>query len=325
MHCHSTNSDGAQSPEEMYQKADELWIDIFAITDHDKITRHPDYPVGYHNWKLRLEWVEVSARYERGDYRKSLHIPVYALSLRWELEDILAGIRRGKAEKVQRQCEQLRANGCMIELPDNRIVPFSFEAMQVCFPQTQEDGFNNAHLVELVLKHRDNMKKLENLAPWINEKNLLKEGFKSEGRYRHAISLREKLPEYEPRIEELMEVVEKRNTIVSIAHPNYTFSTVEEFMIQARYILSLGLNAIEVNSTAKNEWIKGIETFRTSKIESHASPIIFTYGSDCHDLSPKRVDTRHSLLGDMNPAINQEAKVLSEKRLKNFFKTYSAW
>lgn len=211
----------------------------------------------------------------------------------------------------------------MIELPDGRIVPFSFEAMRTCFPDTQEDGFNNAHLVELLLRHKKNLRTLENIAPKITAENLLREGFKSEGKYRREISLREKLREYEPRIEELMEVVDKRNTIVSIAHPNYTFSTVEEFMIQARYILSLGLNAIEVNSTAKNEWIRGIENFRTSKIESHVPPIMFTYGSDCHDLSPKRVDTRHSLLGDMNPTINQEARVLSEMRLKNFFKTYS--
>jgi len=53
----------------------------------------------------------------------------------------------------------------MIQLPDNQIVPFSFDAMRLCFPETQEDGFNNAHLVELLLRHRDNMRKLENLAP----------------------------------------------------------------------------------------------------------------------------------------------------------------
>ncbi|MFZ2256088.1 MAG: hypothetical protein WAW59_01140 [Patescibacteria group bacterium] len=63
----------------------------------------------------------------------------------------------------------------MIELPDSRIVPFSFDAMRVCFPETQEDGFNNAHLVELVLRHRKNLQKLEAIAPGITAKNLLKE------------------------------------------------------------------------------------------------------------------------------------------------------
>lgn len=304
MHCHSTNSDGAQSPKEMYEKAINLWIDIFAITDHDRITRHPDYPAGYGNWKLILEWVEVSARYERGDYRKSLHIPIYALSLRWELEDILMDIRRGKAEKVQRQCEQLRLNGCMIELPSKEVVPFSFEAMRLCFPKTKAEGFNNAHLVELLLRYRKNLRTLENIAPWINRDNLLREWFKSEGKYRREISLREKLPEYEPRIEELMEVLDRDNTIVSIAHPNYTFHTVEEFQKQVGYLISRGINAIELNSTATREWHDAIYDFRDWQMDSYTSPAIITAGSDCHDLYPAQVDARQSLLGSVNPTMS---------------------
>ncbi len=68
----------------------------------------------------------------------------------------------------------------MIELPDKRIVPFSFEAMRACFPQTKEEGFNNAHLVKLLKRYKKNLKTLENLVPGITEDNLLKEGFKSE-------------------------------------------------------------------------------------------------------------------------------------------------
>jgi histidinol phosphatase-like PHP family hydrolase len=313
MHCHTTNSDGAQSPEEVYQYAQDQDIAIHAITDHDKITRHPDFPAWIQqDGRLILEWVEVSARYERWDYRKSIHIPIYALSLRWELEDILAGIRRGKAEKVQRQCEQLRANGCMIELPDRRIVPFSYDAMRLCFPGTQEDGYNNAHLVELVLRHRDNIRKLEDVAPGIDAKNLMKEGFKSEWKYTKSISLRDKLPEYEPRIEELMEVVDRDNTIVSIAHPNYTFRSIEEFHEQAGYIMSLWADTIELNSTASLEWIEGIEQIRNWQIESYTSPCHLTYGSDCHDLYPTRPDARHSLLGDMNPYVSQTQRRASE-------------
>jgi hypothetical protein len=61
----------------------------------------------------------------------------------------------------------------MIELPDKRVVPFSFEAMRECFPGTQEDGYNNAHLVELVLRYKKNLRKLEAIAPGITAKNLL--------------------------------------------------------------------------------------------------------------------------------------------------------
>ena len=319
MHCHTTESDGHQTPREVYEHAKQKWITVFSITDHDKITRHPDFPAWVQNdGQLILEWVEVSARYVRWDYRKSLHIPVYGLALKWEIDDILIGVRRGKAEKVQRQCEQLRKNGCMIQLPNNRIVPFSFEAMRLCFPETQEDGFNNAHLVELVLKHRDNMRKLENLAPWINEKNLLKEGFKSEWKYRREISLREKLPEYEPTIEELMETIDRSNTIVSIAHPNYTFRTIEEFQSQIGYIISLGVNGIELNSTANQSWYSAIQEFRDYQMDSMSTQAFLTAWSDCHDMYPKKYDSRHSLLGDMNPYMSNVDRIMAARSVRDF-------
>lgn len=320
MHCHTTNSDGTQSPEEVYRYAREKWIDIFAITDHDRITTHPDFPAWVQkDGRLILEWVEVSGRYEHGDYRKSVHIPAYALSLKWELQDILTGIRRGKAEKVQRQCEQLKSNWCMIELPDSRIVPFSFDAMRACFPETQEDGFNNAHLTELVLKYRKNLRKLQDIAPWITEHNLLRDGFKSEWKYRKEISLREKLPEYEPRIEELIEAVDRNNTIVSLAHPNYTFATIAEFRQHIGRITALGVNAIEINSTATREWTDEIELIRDWQVESYSPPSLLTFGSDCHDLYPTRVDNRHSLLWDMNPYITARQKQQAALQILDFF------
>ena len=192
----------------------------------------------------------------------------------------------------------------MIQLPDSHIVPFSFDAMRTCFPDTQEDGFNNAHLVELVLRYKKNLKKLENIAPGITAKNLLREGFKSEGKYRREISLREKLPEYEPRIEEVIESINIDNTLISIAHPNYTFRTVEEFQEQVGYLISLGIHGIELNSTATREWHDAIYDFRDWQMESYTSPAIITAGSDCHDLYPAQVDTRHSLLGSVNPTMS---------------------
>ena len=304
MHCHSTNSDGAQSPLEVYTHARDKWINIHAITDHDTITWHPDFPAWVQqDGRLILEWVEVSARYERDGYKKSLHIPVYALSLSGELEDILTGIRRWKAEKVQRQCEQLRQNWCLIELPDKSIVPFSWDAMRICFPDTREEGFNNWHLAELLLRYRKNLRTLEHIAPWINKENLIREGFKSEGRYTKVISLRERPKEYEPTIEEVISAINPSNTIISIAHPNYTFRSVEEFREQVGYIMSLGVNAIELNSTASPEWVNAIHDFRDFQMESYSNPALMTLGSDCHDLSPTRPDKRHSLIWDMNPLL----------------------
>lgn len=82
------------------------------------------------------------------------------------------------------------------------------------------------------------MKKLEEIAPGINTKNLLQEGFKREGKYRRQISLSGDLPRYEPTLGELMDVLDKDKTIVSLAHPNYSFRTIEEFCSQVGRILA---------------------------------------------------------------------------------------
>lgn len=181
MHCHSTESDGRQSPEQVYQEARNKNIMIFAITDHDRIT-HIDRDAGLADNIYLLRGAEVSTFYQdpRSDFSRSIHVPIYAHSFSQEVEDLLSNVRRGKQKKVELQCEKLASNGCQIELPDKSIVPFSFEAMQQCFPNTQKDGFNNAHLVELVRRHRDNFRKLEEIAPGINERNLLREGMKRE-------------------------------------------------------------------------------------------------------------------------------------------------
>jgi hypothetical protein len=184
----------------------------------------------------------------------------------------------------------------MIELPDRRIVPFGFDAIRACFPSTQEDGFNNAHLVELVLRYKKNLRQLEHIAPGITAKNLMRDGFKSDGRYRREISLREKLPEYEPRIEELMEVIDRDNTIVSLAHPGYTFQSIDVFRAHISRLIDRGVNAIELTSTGDQAWTESIIYISEDRMDSMSDPIIYTHGSDCHDLYPAKSNTHHGIL-----------------------------
>lgn len=68
-------------------------------------------------------------------------------------------------EKVQRQCEQLKKHGCMIEMNDGTLRLFTYERLKMCFPETKEEGFNNGHLVELLLRNTTNMQILERIAP----------------------------------------------------------------------------------------------------------------------------------------------------------------
>jgi hypothetical protein len=116
MHCHSTNSDGAQTPEEMYAYAKSKNIGVFAITDHDIVTRSPDVSTGWDakSGQYILHGAEVSVHHRDGDYERSLHIPIYALTLSSQVDDLLSGIRDGKMSKILRQCDHLRHHGCQI-------------------------------------------------------------------------------------------------------------------------------------------------------------------------------------------------------------------
>lgn len=318
-HCHTTESDGAQSKELVFQESKKQKISIFAITDHDMVTRIPWVKSGLQNdGQLLLEWVEISARYEYDGYKKSLHLPLYALNISGEVEDILQGIREGKGEKIRRQCEQLRRHGCKIVWVDGQIEDWSFEGVQRVFPDTRAKWLNNWHLVKLLIRYPENMKILEHIAPGITSENLMQEGFKSEGKWTKLISLPERPREYEPRIEELIEVIDPSRMILSLAHANFTFRTRDEFTSHIHRILSLGINALEINSRANQVWTNLI---RETQVQS-GRDLFLTFWSDCHDLTPKSHDSQHSLLGDTNPHIWDDILHREWEKIRDFFLTH---
>ncbi len=138
MHCHTTESDGMHSPETMLYTAQHRNIKLFAITDHDAITRIPSWSTGYHQDHDQhiLHGAEVSIHFQDGEFSRSIHVPIYAHYFSQEVDDLLLGIRRGRQRKVELQCERLAENGCMIQLEEG-VVPFSFEALQKRFPDTR--------------------------------------------------------------------------------------------------------------------------------------------------------------------------------------------
>jgi len=188
----------------------------------------------------------------------------------------------------------------MIQLGD-RLVPFSLQAVQQRFPETRKDGLNNGHLVLLVREHHHNIRRLQQIVPEIHAENLMAEGFKSSGKYTRQISLREPAPAYEPTLDVLREHIQSPTTIMSIAHPNYTFRSPQEFTQQLPALISQGINAIEINSTATREWVEVILDAH-ARLSSAENPILLTFGSDCHN-AHHDVDRRHDTLADMNPFV----------------------
>ena len=128
----------------------------------------------------------------------------------------------------------------------------------------------------LVREYRNNIENLQKIVPEIHEKNLMTEGFKSTGKYMQQISLRKRPPDYEPSLGELMQVLDSNRTLISLAHPNYTFRSIAEFEKHIGAAIDQGVNAIEINSGATREWVNAILAMR-KEFSTPDRPILLTF------------------------------------------------
>jgi hypothetical protein len=101
-----------------------------------------------------------------------------------------------------------------------------------------------------------------------------------------------------------MEVIDPDNTIVSLAHPWYTFPSIDVFRAHISRLIDRGVNAIELTSTGEQAWTESILSVSEDRMDSMSDPIIYTHGSDCHDLYPAKDDTHHGVLWDMSPYVS---------------------
>jgi len=70
LHCHTTHSDGALTPEEIVLRAQQMQVDVLAITDHDTVSgvAHAQAAIDKHNIKLKLiAGVELSTSWHGFD------------------------------------------------------------------------------------------------------------------------------------------------------------------------------------------------------------------------------------------------------------------
>lgn len=100
------------------------------------------------------------------------------------------------------------------------------------------------------------------------------------------------LPPYEPSVELCGEIAKENCAVLSIAHPNHTFLSQEEFNALVPSYIDRGVNALEVHSSTSVEWIGCI--LKTKKKYN----LLLTFGSDCHF---EKTSTKHSALGGLNP------------------------
>lgn len=312
LHFHTTLSDGTSTSEELVQEAIRRWTSLIACTDHDIVNREVPTLINEFNDKNAkyfqespyidvVEWVEVSVGHRDGNYEKSLHITMYTREFSQGVDDILSGIRKGKWEKIVRQCAHLGNMGFQIKTDDIlSSIPFSLVGVMSRFPKSWwTNNLHNGHLNELLTELPSNIELLSKLTNGeLNAINLLDDGLKREGKYTRIISLPEDVPPYEPTLAAVTDKIDTDDTVVSIAHPNKTWKTIEEFRARVEGLIAQWANAVEINTDATEEWVQAIQEVREKY------NLLLTFGSDTHKL--KRAWKYGKVLGNMNPYVDRE-------------------
>ena len=107
LHCHTTRSDGSDTPEQLVARAAKHAIEVFAITDHDTVT---DAPLAGAR-TIRAAELTVEAD---GD---TVHILAYDRGGDWSLLDAaLAAMRAARRERLVAMADRLAALGVSVDI-----------------------------------------------------------------------------------------------------------------------------------------------------------------------------------------------------------------
>lgn len=124
LHCHSTASDGSESPSEVVRRAAAAGLDAFALTDHDVLEglaeaeeaalRHDVELIP--GTELSLDWSTIAAD---ADVRGGMHLVVlWVDDVPGPLQDRLADLRRGRETRNHSILERLGQLGFDIPLAE---------------------------------------------------------------------------------------------------------------------------------------------------------------------------------------------------------------
>jgi predicted metal-dependent phosphoesterase TrpH len=107
LHCHSTCSDGTESPERVAERASERAVAVFAMTDHDTCT-------GATSAGARsLRAVEMTCFVDG----KSIHVLAYDRGGMWSaIEDKLAGMIEARRNRLRVMAAKLAQRGIRIDV-----------------------------------------------------------------------------------------------------------------------------------------------------------------------------------------------------------------
>jgi len=108
LHCHSTFSDGALSPEELIQKALKQQIVCLSLTDHDTIAGYTELLQAAINTPIKIiNGIELSTRWKKYD----IHILGYQLKHTDELAETIMRQNQSRINRAEEIGELLNLSG----------------------------------------------------------------------------------------------------------------------------------------------------------------------------------------------------------------------
>lgn len=293
MHFHTNSSDWKNTIDEMidYAKKENIWF--LALTDHDVIS-NPE--IFKQNGIDSCFSTEISARDKKNNH--SLHITWYCKYFNEELNKILENTRNSKKLILEYQVQKLQKLWLEIDMTDLEQV---WKMMNRSI-----DSLNKYDIAIMVFQKKNNIEIIkEKTNGKVNNYNAFYlEWMKETGDFFDIFWLPHwVVEEYEPSLELCWEISKKTNSILSIAHPNFSFERkwdMEYLEKNIKYFIECWINAIEINAKASKEWVDYIYD-----LEKRFWIIITTW-SDCHYLWQN--DSKHSSLWNLNQHLNEEQK-----------------
>lgn len=108
LHCHSNFSDGALSPEELIQKAQQQQLQCLSLTDHDAILGYPSLLKAAASIPIKIiNGIELSTRWKKHE----LHILGYQIQHTKELEQLLQKQNQSRIDRALHISDALNMYG----------------------------------------------------------------------------------------------------------------------------------------------------------------------------------------------------------------------
>ncbi len=317
LHNHTTDSDGIKTNAERIEEIhildpDSEWI--WAVTNHDRFS--PGFVENARSAGISAIWAtEISAHSD--DLNLSLHVTCYTPVLSDRIRSIVDAIVAKRKFKVLGQIEKLQKWGFPINEKD--FFQWIIDA------KMSPESATNWHIAQYLWRQKRTIEVVSDLTSWRvqSELDFMRECLRENGDFSDIGYY--KIPRYEPELDVIAWIAESEGAVLSIAHPNFSFTKkllqeygaknsmdrIRSFKERIVPIISdAGIYNYEVNALASPEWKQGItETlWKTGGM--------MTFWSDNHGL--EHADKKHGVFGVINPLIQKDEITPILAKLRSF-------